>query len=123
MKEQRTKNRCALFVGVLYNAGIADGTNGGMTSKHGRVILVPEDAEVPEQNSGYPVLVVVRRNISGADYLHAQPLSAPDKGIAWMNGGNFVYSSDSRFREWVGDYPIPVHDRQETPAQYATNRD
>lgn len=127
MKEKHAKNRCALFVCVLYNeAGgrIADCTNGGVTSKHGRVILVPEGAEVPGQNCGYPVLVVVRRNICGRDYLYAQPLSAPIGGnVGWMNGGNFVYSGDGRFREWVGDYPIPVHDRQETPAQYANSQD
>ena len=30
-----------------------------------------------------------------------------------MMGGNFVYSSDSRYRNRVNDYPTPVHDRVE----------
>ena len=32
-----------------------------------------------------------------------------------MFGGNFVYTSDSRF---PSDYPIPIHDRFETQEQY-----
>lgn len=30
-----------------------------------------------------------------------------------MMGGNFIWTSDSRFRQEVSEYPIPVHDRCE----------
>lgn len=31
--------------------------------------------------------------------------------VGGMFGGNFVWSSDSRFRDQVSETPIPVHDR------------
>jgi hypothetical protein len=41
------------------------------------------------------------------------PLAIVDSGRWSMFGGNFVWSSDSRFREWYGDAPLAVHDRLE----------
>lgn len=114
--------KTALNVSVLYTTYggvISDCTNGGVTSKSERVILVPEGVEAP--TSTLPVLKVVRRMIGGKPYLHAEPANRPglDSMGTWMAGGNFVYSSDSRFREWVSEYPLSVHDRTETPEQYA----
>lgn len=118
---QNSNPKTPLHVGVLYTmygGQISDCTNGGITSKNERVILVPEGV-MPPTNSNLPVLKVVRRNIGGRDYLHAEPLAAPGAGnIGWMAGGNFVYSCDSRYRQWVCDYPISVHDRSETQMQY-----
>jgi len=42
--------------------------------------------------------------------LRAVPKKLKDEGVWYMNGGNFVYTSDSRF---PADYPIPVFDRVE----------
>lgn len=46
------------------------------------------------------------------DYIHAEPIIGRSK---WhMAGGNFVKSSDSRFKNLTGiGYPVPVHDRTE----------
>ena len=47
-------------------------------------------------------------------YVHAEPVDKPEGKVGPMFGGNFIYTSDSRF---PNDYPIPVHDRFETPEQ------
>lgn len=42
----------------------------------------------------------------------AYPVQDPPAGCTpWMFGGNFIYTSDSRF---PAEYPIPLHDRTET---------
>jgi len=117
----RTEKCIPLHVNVhskVLAGRIADNTNGGVSARYHSLILVPEGAEAPE-NPTEPVLKVVRRNFGGTDYLHAEPVNAPGKNmIGWMFGGNFVYSSDSRYREWVCEYPIAIHDRCETQEQY-----
>lgn len=117
----RNETRTPLNVSVMYETyggKISDCTNGGVTSKHERVILVPEGAEVPK-DAKMPVLKVVRRTFGGKPYLHAEPIEAVGAGrTGYMAGGNFVYSCDSRYRQWVCEYPIAVHDRTETWAQY-----
>jgi hypothetical protein len=59
-------------------------------------------------------LKLVRRNLFGREHLHAEPIDPPT-GVGWMAGGNFIWTSDSRF---PSDYPIAVHDRQESQDQY-----
>jgi hypothetical protein len=57
-------------------------------------------------------LQVVRRwENTPNEYMHCVPLSEADTGRT-MNGGNFVYTSDSRFSA-LSKYPLPVHDRIE----------
>lgn len=105
------ETRTSLFVSVLRSSG--DCTNGGVTSTNSSVILVPEGAVAPK-DATLPVLKVVRRNIGGVDYLHAEPITpCPENHIGYMAGENFVYSSDARYQEWVCQYPISVHDRTE----------
>jgi hypothetical protein len=107
---------------TTYGGKISDCTNGGVTAKNERVLVLPLGVEpTPEQLNGHlPILKVVERSFGGTPYLHAEPYQAPGKGSigSWMAGGNFIYSSDSRFRTWVSQYPISVHDRTETPEQY-----
>lgn len=56
-------------------------------------------------------LRIVRRTIGGVLYMHVEPVGRPGNARG-MFGGNFVFTSDSRFRR-VSDYPLPVHDRFE----------
>lgn len=90
-------------------------TNGGVTSKFDEFVLVgPEIAEIFPVTDTRPALKIVRRNIGGRVYIHAEPLTPiPDNCVGYMFGGNFVTSSDSRISE-INPYPIPVHDRFET---------
>ena len=94
-----------------------DCTNGGLSSKSTQALLVGEDVpEIFEDDGRLPVFVFTERNMFGRIYVYAQPiLTAQQRSLVGpMFGGNFLYSSDSRFRERVNEYPVPIHDRFET---------
>lgn len=113
-----------LLVSALYSiypsleeGTVTDCTNGGVTSKHTRFVLVDGEAIGPFAGSAdTPLLRVVRRKglaKDGGDYLHAEPVFADGTPKPWtMMGGNYVVTSDSRF---PNSYPISVHDRIEGP--------
>ena len=98
---------------------ISDCTNGGVTSKFDDFVLVgPGIDEIFLATETRPALKIVRRNIGGKEYVHAEPLTpCPKNHVGYMFGGNFVTSCDSRVQA-INEYPIPVHDRSETQAQY-----
>jgi len=101
-----------LTVTVLRND--TDCTNGGVSSRTRRVILIGEFDEIPED----PILPVLRVKRRGK-YVYCEPIDEVLKDhVGWMMGGNFVFTSDSRFRELVNGYPIAVHDRSETWEDY-----
>jgi hypothetical protein len=81
------------------------------------VSALPELAGLAGGKS-FPVRLV-RRTFAGSDYIHAEPVYCPEwqeekfRGSPWLQfGGNFLFSSDSRFRA-ICQYPIPIHDRVE----------
>lgn len=79
-----------------------------ITSQYNRLYIVGEDIPpIAEPQDPEQMLVIQKRG----DYIYAVPAINP-KG-PWMFGGSFVYTSDSRFRQKINDYPIPVHDRVE----------
>ncbi len=98
-----------------------DSSNRGVSSRKDTVtLLIPEGgyADAVAQDGTY--LTIVRRYIG--DYAtpcnaSGAPLQRPGM-IGPMFGGTFIYSSDSRFREYCGKSPIPLHDRWETPEEY-----
>jgi hypothetical protein len=126
-----------LHVSILRDARIGDCTNGGVTSpKHGAVsaILVTDEAlwfalaldaaDIAQAVARGAVVLRLVRRWAGTpnEYLHAEPIGeAPDCHVGPMAGGNFVFSSDSRFRA-VCPYPIPVHDRYESVESHAWAR-
>lgn len=62
--------------------------------------------------SDEPYLRLQNKNVFGEIYTSVVPVNIADK--EWkMFGGNFVWSSDSRFREEVSEHPLPLHDRVE----------
>jgi hypothetical protein len=104
---------------VYRAARFSDSTNGGVTSKADVVMLVWDDepgAVMPTpRTEAVALLRLVKRRIFGQDYMHAEPIDKPEGMVGPMFGGNYTASSDSRF---PSRYPIPVHDRFETAAQY-----
>ena len=108
-----------LTVGVFREVDFPDCTANGITSKVSRICLVDDTIKGPFK-------VAERRSLSGIgkahdlgkEFIHAEPrvdghkVNSCDYG---MFGGNFIYTSDSRF---PSDYPIGVHDRFETPEEY-----
>lgn len=112
-----------LVVFVYRDARGSDCTNGGVTSKFDHMVLIDPKIRAPFTVSNTcPGLKLVRRNFGGSEYIHAEPLEQPKGRVGPMFGGNYISSSDSRFRE-ICQYPIPVHDRFETQVQYDSNCD
>jgi hypothetical protein len=93
------------FKAEIYSTRAADSLSPIKDAKSVTVI----DPELPamyEPNEQRPGVRLVRRNIFGRPYIHAEPL---DTG-SWAFGGRFIYTCDSRLRG-INPYPIPLHDR------------
>jgi hypothetical protein len=109
-------NKKGLSVSVYRDADGSDCTLGGVTSKYKSFVLLSQDenaeGQVFEPSEKSPALIIRERG----GYVWAEPVDKPTGRIGMM-GGNFVYSSDSRYRRGVSQGPIPVHDRFETLEQ------
>lgn len=126
----------------IYRPEHGDSSNGGISSRYGRVTLVgvvtemdggrsemrpfPESSHVPSGPSeDAPAVVVVKRRIGRDRVLHVEPLIEPDQdqGTPWMAGGTYVATSDSRVRDLLGaDHfygALSFHDRTESWDLYA----
>lgn len=105
------KKRLGLGVHVLRPADRSDCTLGGVSSKHARFILtgLGKDSEIFEPDAENPELRLVKKAYSFGTHYYAVPADKPDGG---MFGGNYIDTSDSRFKAVCG-YPIPIHDRFE----------
>lgn len=88
---------------------LGDCTNNGLTSKEDSIILhYGENLDldmIPDDE-----LVLIERVLWGEQKNYAVPASIAKSGRHSMAGGNWIYTSDSRF---PSDAPISVHDRVE----------
>tara|TARA_B100001248_G_scaffold259024_1_gene244324 strand:+ start:295 stop:609 length:315 start_codon:yes stop_codon:yes gene_type:complete len=92
---------------------LGDCTNNGLTSVGDSFDLYFIDENSTDNtvdNIPDDSLILIKRNLFGKPAWYAKPASLFKSGTHSMMGGNFVYTSDSRF---PGDAPIPVHDRVE----------
>lgn len=93
----------------VYRNSYVDTTNGGISRNTDTLLLVGDDVpEIVEYNSTAPAIKIMCRRFGERDYFYAKPVVHEHRHT--MFGGNFIYSSDSRF---PFDYPIPIHDRVE----------
>lgn len=103
-----------LPVSVLRDTSMSDSSLGGVTSDDSIRLVVPcEDGHVTMEdidNSNTPTVILLPGKI--LDCPHFRPET--EDGSRGMFGGNFVYTSDSRFRRKYGNQPIQVHDRFES---------
>jgi hypothetical protein len=110
----------ALPINVYRQKG-CDCTNRGISSRYDELLLVCDDGFIDiDESKPLPKNLVKIKNTGWADRPHLAlvPCFEPDKGnVGWMMGGNFAYSSDSRFNA-ISQYPLGIHDRQETESQY-----
>lgn len=93
-------------------------SNGGISTRYDTV-LIPHPhgfQEVDLDNPPENLCKVVERFLFGRYYYHVEPMARPE-GIGWMDGGCIVDSSDSRWGE-ISEYPLRLHDRQETQQEY-----
>jgi hypothetical protein len=111
-----------LHVSVYRTADLGDCTNGGLTARHNSVVVLGTN-EVPINDGVFTMtdpaatLVLTRGPVG---QMVAVPLALvtdglPPNHVGPMFGGNFIYTSDSRFPART---PIPVFDRIETAEQY-----
>lgn len=110
---EKKEIRKGMTVSVYRPARNGDSTNGGLSSKVGRLLLVGNGIpELVSECEEYPAIEIVARKIPGREkpYFTAYPYGESQAGL--MFGGNFVYCSDSRFRT-LYEYPVPIHDRIE----------
>lgn len=72
-----------------------------------KAVLIDDSlVELFEPTDDAPAIRLVRRNLFGKEYIHAEPM---EKG-SYSFGGSYIAATDSRFRE-LNKYPIPLHDR------------
>lgn len=100
----------------IYRNDLGDSTAGGASSDRAAIFLVPcPDGHVEECEiyGGKKVHIMdFFPDVKYGAQAHFKPRSiSADK---WnMFGGNFAYSSDSRFSKQYGSSPIAIHDRVE----------
>ena len=104
----------------VYRCGFTDCTNGGISSIRHTLYLECDQGFHEVEDDDPRLIRIVERTLGWRDtpYLHVEQVSPSVTTlhkVGPMFGGNFVYTSDSRF---PSDYPIPVHDRFETQEQY-----
>ncbi len=106
-------------VSIYRTNAFGDATNGGISSKVNSATLIGEGMpELFEPDTKSPGLRIVKRMFGSRPYYHCEPLEGRDpKNVGWMFGGNFVYTSDSRYNR-LTNYPMPIHDRQESQSSY-----
>jgi len=93
----------------VYSRNGADTTNGGLTSRTDSVVIVNSEGPF-EATEDSPAVRITEKTVWGETYKYAVPVDTPEGKKGPMFGGNFIYSSDSRF---PSDSPIRVHDRFE----------
>lgn len=101
---------------------LGDCTNGGVTSNSRSLTLFSADTTDEEVKAyfkndpeKYSKAILVMKNENPIYSVRAELVfKRPSSEGTYMAGGNFVYTSDSRYKEVTGiPYPISVHDRFE----------
>lgn len=108
----------ALRVEIYEGKSIGNCSNNGISTRFKEILLICSDGnvDIDEKNPPENLCRIVTRHICGGTYKHIEPV-APPKGFGYMNGGCICATSDSRFRR-LSDYPLYLHDRQESREQY-----
>lgn len=95
----------------VYRDSLGDCTNSGISATRDSLYILGCNGPL-EAGDLRECVKIERRELLGSEYLSAKPVYFPDRW--YMAGGNFLYTSDSRFREYTGsNYPVPIHDRYE----------
>ncbi|MBQ6091404.1 MAG: hypothetical protein IJL07_09090 [Lachnospiraceae bacterium] len=97
---------------VLRSKGTGDCTNDGISKSRIELYVMTEGRYPFEPADLRECVGIEKRSYSGEIYVCAKPLYCPRRW--YMAGGNFLYTSDSRFGEITGiSYPVSIHDRYE----------
>ena len=108
----------ALNIEVFKNPLFKGCSNGGISEKYNSLLLVCDEGNVDIDENNLPenLVIMVTRDLGFVVHKHIEPYARPE-GLGWMAGGAIAHTSDSRFGF---DYPLSIHDRQETQELYDT---
>ena len=96
----------------VYKSGLGDCTNGGISSYQRELHVLAAQKGPFEPEDIRQCVYIERREVMGKEYVDCKPAYCRKRW--YMMGGNFLYTSDSRFKEITGiSYPIAIHDRYE----------
>ena len=115
--------KCISF-DIYEDKQIGNCSNDGISNRFNDVLIPCEDGYITVDLDNPPenLCKVVKRYFPWlkSEYVHIEPYAAVKEGnVGYMSGGSVVYSCDSRYSEAVGvNYPVCLHDRQETQEQY-----
>lgn len=107
-----------LFCTIYKSADGYDCTLNGVSSEHNNMYVFTEDyamsgyVELEEVDDTVEVLVIIERSVAGKTFPIAVPYIDWLNGTHGMFGGNFVWTSDSRFNRVFGG-PVKIFDRNE----------
>jgi hypothetical protein len=103
-----------LLVDLYYNPKYRACAGRGVTTKYDKFLVIGEGVDASTspftETDHEKILVIVKRHLHDGVYYNAVPLKYIDNPHWTMFGGNYIDTSDSRFKH---KYPIPVHDRVE----------
>ena len=110
----------AINLYVYKNSRLGGCSNGGISERYDEVLLLCDDGNIDVDTDDMPenLCKIVTCEIGGTEYKHIEPVARVNKGsVGWMSGGCFVGCSDGRFHR-LSQYPLSLHDRQETHERY-----
>lgn len=96
----------------VYRNPLGDCTNDGISSCQRELYVLAAQKGPFEPEDIRQCVYIERREVMGKEYIDCKPAYCRKRW--YMMGGNFLYTSDSRFKEITGiSYPIAIHDRYE----------
>lgn len=96
----------------VYRNELGDCTNGGISSYQRKLYILAAQKGPFEPEDIRQCVYIESREIMGKEYINCKPAYCRKRW--YMMGGNFLYTSDSRFVEITGiSCPIAIHDRYE----------
>lgn len=103
--------RC-LTASVYRNNWLGDCTNDGISAHTNELYILSAQKGPFEPEDIRQCVYVEWREVFGEQYIDCKPVYCRNRW--YMAGGNFLYTSDSRFKEITkSKYPISNHDRYE----------
>lgn len=96
----------------VYRNKLGDSTNNGISAYAKELYILAATKGPFEPEDIRQCVYIEWREIGEEEYIDCKPAYCRKRW--YMAGGNFLYSSDSRFREITrSNYPISIHDRYE----------
>jgi len=98
----------------IYKDRGGDCSNGGISSRYNDVLIVTPDGWIDVDGTEENLVELCFIEYGGKTHYYLEPVARPT-GVGWMYGGTIVSASDARF---PFDYPLKLHDRQESQELY-----